>query len=76
LDQTFFGFKPADRILLHKVLFDLIWAGNGRWDWQTIYNMPIFLRNFWIDNLNEKNQPKTATKSKTEIATPPANLKL
>lgn len=76
LDQTFFGFNSNDRIRLHKTLFDLIWAGAGRWDWDTVYNMPIFLRNFWIDSLNKKLQPDTTKKSdKPKLATMPAYQK-
>lgn len=53
LEQTFFGFKPADRVRLHDSLFNLIWWGDGRWDWETVYNMPIFLRDFWIKKINK-----------------------
>jgi hypothetical protein len=63
LDQTFFGFNPEDRKILHSILFDLIWAGNGRWDWNTVYALPVFLRRYWIDQLNRKNAPEpTPTK--------------
>jgi hypothetical protein len=27
---------------------------DGRFDWDTVYNMPIFIRNFWIRKLNHK----------------------
>jgi hypothetical protein len=73
LDQTFFGFSAKDRIKLHKNLFDMMWHGEGRWDWNTIYNMPVFLRNFWIDAINRKLQPKTDTKPK--LATMPTPVK-
>jgi hypothetical protein len=43
--QTFFGFKPEDQVQLHDHIFELIWAGGGRWDWDTIYNLPIQIRN-------------------------------
>lgn len=52
LQQTFFGFKPEDRIILHESIFNLIWHGEGRWDWDTIYNMPIFLRRFYVTRIN------------------------
>tara|TARA_R110000824_G_scaffold84486_1_gene210732 strand:- start:936 stop:1208 length:273 start_codon:yes stop_codon:yes gene_type:complete len=58
LDSTFFGFEPKDRPDLHDRLFELLWAGEGRWDWNTIYNMPIFLRNFWIRKLNKLHDIK------------------
>ena len=75
LDQTFFGFDAKDRIKLHKILFDMLWYGDGRWDWNTIYNMPIFLRNFWIDSINKKNQPEKPAKNKSKVATMPVTPK-
>jgi len=71
LEETFFGFKPEDRVNLHSNIFDLIWAGEGRWDWQTVYNMPIFLRTFYIKKINSlyekalKQQKKELNKSKS-----------
>ena len=57
-DQTFFSFKAEDRPKLHDRLFDLIWAGEGRWDWDTIYNMPVFLRTFYIKKINKMYDQK------------------
>ena len=79
LDRTFFGLEAKDRPRLHDLIFDLVWAGEGRWDWNTIYNMPIFLRNFYIKKLNkmtdDKNQANAAqqhpTNSKKTITKPP-----
>ena len=69
MDPTFFGFKPEDRKILHDILFDLIWAGEGRWDWNTIYTLPVFLRRYWITRINNKNEPEP--KPKATLATPP-----
>ena len=33
LEQTFFGFKPEHRVDLHDQLFNILWAGEGRWTW-------------------------------------------
>ena len=76
LDQTFFGFKPQDRVQLHENIFNLLWHGEGRWDWDTIYGMPIFLRKFYIKRVNaliqeridrveqqQKQRSRTTTKS-------------
>ena len=54
LTPTFFGYKPEDSIELHNQLFDFIWMSDGRFDWNTVYHMPIFIRNFWIRKLNHK----------------------
>ena len=76
LDQTFFGFNPEDQVILHDNLFNMIWHGEGRWDWDTIYDMPIFLRRFYIKRVNaliqeridrveqqQKQRSRTTTKS-------------
>jgi len=57
LTQEFFGLKPIDQIQLHNRLFDLVWAGNGRWDWNTIYNLPIRIRRLWVKRVNQLNEP-------------------
>ena len=71
LEQTFFGFKPEDRIQLHESLFNLVWIGSGRWDWETLYTMPVYMRRFWIHKLNkmqdEKNAQAAEQKSKNSI---------
>jgi hypothetical protein len=53
LTQTFFGFDASYRVQLQDTIFDMIWFGEGRWDWDTIYNMPVFLRNHWINRIND-----------------------
>lgn len=66
LDQTFFGYKAEDRIALHENLFNLIWWGEGRWDWNTVYNMPIPLRKLWTKKVNdivEARNPKNTAKN-------------
>lgn len=62
LDQTFFGFNASYRMQLHETIFNIIWFGEGRWDWETIYTMPVFLRNFWVKKINKiiEDQNKAA----------------
>lgn len=54
MDQTFFGFKPEHQVQLHDQLYELLVAGDGRWDWDTIYNLPLHLRRFWISKINKQ----------------------
>jgi hypothetical protein len=65
LDQTFFGYKPEDRVALHENIFNMIWWGEGRWDWDTIYNMPIPIRKLWTKKVNDiieaRNPKNTGT---------------
>lgn len=60
LDQTFFGYKPEDRVALHENLFNMIWWGEGRWDWNTVYNMPIPIRKLWTKKINEILEARNA----------------
>lgn len=53
LGLNFFGYSAKDRITLHNRLFDLLEAGQGKWDWITIYNLPIPIRRLWIMRLNQ-----------------------
>ena len=53
LDQNFFGFKPEDRVNLHDNIFNLLWHGEGRWDWNTLYNMPVHIRRHWAKRVND-----------------------
>lgn len=54
LDQTFFGFNAEYQVKLHENIFEIIWAGEGRWDWETVYNLPIRIRKLWVANINKK----------------------
>ena len=75
----FFGLEAVDRVHLHEQIFDLIWHGEGRWDWDTIYNMPVHLRKFYVKKINkifyeqnEKIKKQNSKKtSKPKIAKPP-----
>ena len=79
LEQTFFGFKQSDRVKMHDQLFDMIWIGEGRWQWSDVYYMPIFLRRFYVKKLNKifedrkKMQEKASRKlsPKEKIKKPP-----
>jgi hypothetical protein len=53
LDSTFFGFNASHQVILHQRLFELIWAGEGRWTWDDIYYLPIRIRKLWITNINK-----------------------
>jgi len=84
LEQTFFGFSVEDRVLLHENMFNMLWYSDGRLDWDTIYNMPVFLRKFYSKKINKifreqeeaaelaRQQRQTQTKSKKQTAMPPA----
>lgn len=64
LGSTFFGFKPQDRVRNHENIFNLIWFGEGRWNWDDVYHMPIFLRSYWIDKCNAIQEERVAARKK------------
>lgn len=61
----------------------MIWYSDGRLDWDTIYNMPVFLRKFYSKKINKifreqeenmeriKNQQKTSKQNKNQPTLPP-----
>jgi len=51
--STFFGLTPEYKLTLHKDIFNMVTYGKGGWDWDTIYNMTIFLRLYYMKLLGE-----------------------
>lgn len=72
----FSGFNKEYRLQLHESMFDMIWHGEGRWDWDTIYNMPIFLRRYWTKRINAILKSKTESIKKQSNASRPRKLPL
>lgn len=66
LDQNFFGFRPEHQVQFHDQLFDLLWAGEGRWDWDTIYNLPLHIRKLWIKRINQMREKQTSEQEAAE----------
>lgn len=68
LDQKFFGFDFKYQLYLHEQLFDLVWYGDGRWDWDTVYNLPIHIKRLWIRKYNEYQTPSDTNHSDQQTA--------
>ena len=68
----FFGLTLENSQIYRKNLFtqihNIVFHGNGGYDWFTIYNMPIWLRKFTFHEINEynKDQNERANKSKNK----------
>lgn len=60
---------------LHERLWDMIWWGEGRWDWDTLYWMPIPTRMLFLNKLNEILEIKFAKEKSTKSNTRPAKKK-
>jgi hypothetical protein len=57
LISTFFGLTINtalhSRRNLFKQIHEIVFHGKGGYDWETIYNMPVWLRKFTFNEINE-----------------------
>ena len=53
MELTFFGLTPEYRLFLFKQIHEIVFHGGGGYDWNTVYNMPIWLRRFTFETLKE-----------------------
>jgi hypothetical protein len=55
LGLNFFGLSletaPQTRKNLFKQIHEIVFHGKGGYDWETVYHMPIWLRNFTFHEL-------------------------
>ena len=74
LDLAFFGLTseiiPQVRANLFTQIHEIVFHGQGGYDWGTVYNMPIWLRKFTFHKLkehyetqNKQNNDDLATQS-------------
>lgn len=50
---TFFGLTQEYRLSLFSQIHEIVFHGKGGYDWETIYNMPIWLRRFTFEKINK-----------------------
>jgi hypothetical protein len=57
LDLTFFGLTsdlvPQTRVNLFSQIHEIVFHGQGGYDYETIYNMPIWLRKFTFETIKK-----------------------
>ena len=74
MDLGFFGLTseiaPQVRANLFTQIHEIVFHGQGGYDWETVYNMPIWLRKFtfkkiqdWYDKQNANNNEDLASQS-------------
>lgn len=78
--MTFFGLTPEYRSFVFSQIHEIVFHGNGGYDWDTVYNMPIWLRRFTFEKLREyfekqneeaeKQQNMLKNKGKGDISRP------
>ena len=68
----FFGLGPKYRPLLHEQIFDLVYWGKGGFGWHDVYNMPVWLRTFYIKKiekiLKDQNKAQEEANKKAKAA--------
>jgi len=66
--SSFFGLTQEYRYLLFKQIHEIIFHGRGGYDYDTIYNMPVWLRNitfkFIQDSINQETEAKNEAHNK------------
>lgn len=50
--QTFFGLANEYRYHLFSEIHEICFHSKGGYDWNTVYNMPIWLRKFTFNKIN------------------------
>jgi len=66
---TFFGLTQEYRLNLFRLIHQIVFNGQGGYDWDTIYNMPIWLRIFTFNMLKEhyEEQNEKVKKQQQEL---------
>lgn len=49
----FFGLTSAYKLELHKTLFSMVYYSNGAFKFEELYSMPVYLRNFYVKQLEQ-----------------------
>ena len=49
----FFGLTPTYRVNLFTQIHEIVFHGKGGYSFDTVYNMPIWLRNFTFRKIQE-----------------------
>ncbi len=66
MGQTFFGLTSEYKLQVHKLLFTLAYFSEGAFTYTELYNMPIYLRTFYLKQLEEvKAEEQKAMKGAT-----------
>jgi hypothetical protein len=68
---AFFGITPENaaqtRVAIFTQIHEICFHGQGGYDWNTVYNMPIWLRRFTFNQIQQynKNQQEQIENAKT-----------
>jgi hypothetical protein len=54
----FFGLGPDYKLGLHEEIFSLCYYGKGGFTWEEVYNLPIHIRRFYIQQISKAIETK------------------
>ena len=43
-------------MIIFSQIHEIVYHGNGGYDWETVYNMPLWLRKFTFEKIKEFNE--------------------
>ena len=71
MGRTFFGLTSEHKVEIHKTLFMLAYYSNGAFTTNDVYHMPVYLRTFYLKQLEEaKTRETEAVKPKVRPKPP------
>jgi hypothetical protein len=59
----FFGLTPEYKLGMHGEIFSLCYHGKGGFTWDEVYNLPIYLRRFYIQQINKAIESQNKAES-------------
>ena len=74
--STFFGLGSEYKLSLHKSIFELVTYGKGGWTWDVVYNLPIFLRSYYLKLLYDSYKKEREDTTPTSTSSIPYGPKL
>ena len=70
----FFGLTTEYKLGLHEEIFSLCYYGKGGFTWNEVYDLPIHLRRYYIQQISkaieEKNKAEKAEYNKAQRSAP------
>jgi len=74
--SAFFGLTPKYRGIIFREIHDLVYHGGGGFIHSEIYNMPIWMRRYHIEKINEHNKKQNEEMKKQRGQNAPSNKKV
>lgn len=68
---------PEHKISIYNQIHDIVFYGKGGYNWDTVYDFPIWLRNFTYNKLEKHYSASTDNQpidNPVNVITPPINI--